>query len=191
MGENYKLYRNIFDPSRFLKYVELSKSIPSNRRVHKGFDHSGSTYQSIEKLPDYTHWDSFSAINFLLYGHKSELLTEFLDDASIVIKQVFGNNIPIHRERIWMIRTNNNTMFHTDNARTISLNCGLFNSNISEVDVVCSNGLESYTMNDGDVCLLNVKASHCVKNPPNIDRYLFCYDFPTEDYHAISELIVL
>lgn len=192
MGENYKLYRNIFDPSPFLKYINQSKEIAINKRQHAGNNNNGHDFHLKESVPNYTHWDSFYAIDFLLHGHKTKELAEFIEESSKLINHIFNNNLPLHKENFLLFRTNGLVMWHQDNSRTVSLNLGILNSTAAEIDIRCKdNSTESYTMNDGDVCLLNVKAFHTVKSIPGIDRYLLCYNFPTEDYNEISKLIAL
>lgn len=61
---------------------------------------------------------------------------------------------------------------HVDNARTISLNIGIKNSNTAttyvrgspDTEDFYSGDLERYTMNDGDVYLLRTQYAHAVKS---------------------------
>lgn len=106
-------------------------------------------------------------------------------DNELMLTFINQNIVP---SRVNIIRTMGgiNVGVHCDSTRNSCINIGLKNSNTfrtrisdnQDINNFYNNSTETYTMNDGDVYLVNIKNSHCVEALTSIaePRYIITYN---------------
>jgi hypothetical protein len=189
-NKNFKLYGKVMDPTKFLKYIKESESFP----LIYGKYEVNSAYP---KDKNFTYWESYkgtdsdSEIRFLRNKDLNPLMNEMSDEAVKIYDSIFKGKIKADREKIILLRTCGIIGMHTDNRRESSFNIGLLNSLTAKVRVTndFSKDLDVFQIDDGEACLLNTQSKHKVEGLEAFPRYLLSYDFDTEKFKELKEII--
>lgn len=148
-------------------------------------DHVYGEKQPSRKYPFWMRYTQKRAIGQISFTRNTGLINDpyftlLIDEAERVLNKLLSPSLTVNRHHIHIIRTSGNIVAHIDEGGRVScINMGLRNASSAVTTSYAGSGIESLSLTDGGVCLLDTSIMHDVKGDENIMRYAITYGMTT------------